>query len=77
MNDGITLSELIKELQGFEKNLGDKKVLSIGSCCGQFAGLRNPFTIRFDTSTDMDLHEIVAYIATRKNDIGNSYAHLH
>lgn len=77
MNDGITLSELIKELQGFEKNLGDKKVLSIGSCCGQFVGLRNPFTIRFDAGGDVNLHEIVMYVATRKKDIGNSYAHLH
>lgn len=70
MYENISLSELIKELQSIEKEYGNREVLSIGSCCGQFKNLRNPFSIRFSKK---DNEESNAYIATRKEDIGKSF----
>ena len=69
MNNNITLSELIKELQSIESECGNVEVVSIGSCNGQFEDMRNPFTIRLSRKNDKVTR---AYIATQKEDIGKS-----
>lgn len=74
MYDNITLSELIKELQKIEAEHGDKTVLSIGTGCGVFNGVRNPFTVNMAQFIGHTPNErVCAYIATRKEDKGKSY----
>ena len=70
MYKNITLSELITELQSLEKEYGNREVISIGGCCGQFKNMRSPFSIRF---CQIDDRETIAYIAAREEDIGKSY----
>lgn len=69
MDNYLTLSEIIKELQRLEKTCGDMKILSIGSCCGQFGELRHPFAMNL--KHDGKWHSI--YIANRVEDIGKSF----
>ena len=48
MYKAITLNQLINELQKLAVENGDKKVTSIGVCCGKVCGMDSPFTIRFE-----------------------------
>ena len=69
----ITLSELIKELQSIEKEYGDREVLSVGSCCGQFRDMRSPFSVRLSNGGNEDVYDATAFIPTRKEDIEKTY----
>lgn len=44
----ITVTQFIKELTDFAEANGlmEAEIISIGSCCGEFANKRNPFSIR-------------------------------
>lgn len=69
MDNEMTLSEIIKELQQLEETCGHMKVLSIGTCCGQFDELRNPFAMNL--KYDGKWHSV--YIANRVEDAGKSF----
>lgn len=69
MDNCMTLSEIIKELQQLEKTCGNMEVLFIGTCNGQFGELRHPFamTLKHDGKWNS------IYIANRVEDIGKSF----
>ena len=69
MDNCMTLSEIIKELQQLEKTCGHMKVVSIGTCYGQFEELRHPFVMNL--KQDNRYHAI--YIANRMEDMGKSF----
>lgn len=73
--EGITLEQLIKELQALEAEHGDKKILSIGTIPGTFGGMTSPFVINLvQTQTDqVDSMNIRAVIPSLEEDIGKSY----
>lgn len=70
MYENITLSELIRELQSIEAEHGDRAVLAVGTCSGQFGPMRNPFSLRLSGE---DIEGVCVLIAAHKEDIGKSY----
>ena len=69
MDNCMTLSEIIKELQQLEKTCGHMKIVSIGTCSGQFNELRNPFAMNL--KHDGKWHSV--YVANRVEDVGKSF----
>lgn len=69
MDRNLTLSELIKELQRFEEDYGDKEVISMGGCSGKVSELHSPWLININ---DDDGFQTI-YIAKKQKDIGKSF----
>lgn len=72
MDNMITLSELIKELQSLEKDFGSHSVLSIGTCAGVTKDMHSPFTVNLSAFNNTERNRL--YIASDKRDINKSVA---
>ena len=66
MKKFVTLNEYIASLQKIAQTHGEEALISIGACCGTFAGIESPLSLRLEAEGKQRSYYVPAYKTENK-----------